>query len=62
MAILDKLMEVAHLEGCKQMIVETTQAQELYVKRGFQTIRQRRERGILLDVMSLDLKSIRIHS
>ena len=62
LVMLDKLMEIAHLEGCKQMIVETTHAQELYLKRGFQIVRQRREREILLDVMSLDLKSIRIHS
>ena len=62
LVMLDKLMEIAHLEGCKQMIVETTREQELYLERGFQIVRQRKERGILLDVMSLDLKSIRIQS
>lgn len=58
--ILDKLIEIAHLEGCKKMVLETSHAQGLYLKRGFQTVRQRTERGISLDVMSLDLKSIRI--
>jgi N-acetylglutamate synthase-like GNAT family acetyltransferase len=53
--ILDKLLETAHLEGCKKVVLETTHAQDLYQKRGFQTIRQRTERGVSLDVMSLDI-------
>ena len=54
--ILDKLIETAHLEGCKKIVLETTHAQDLYLKRGFKTVRNRTERGISLDVMSLDLK------
>ena len=55
--ILDKLIETAHSEGCKKIIIETTHAQDLYLKRGFKTVRNRTERGISLDVMSLDLQS-----
>jgi len=55
--ILDKLIEIAHSEGCRKIILETTNAQSLYLKRGFKTIRNRTERGISLDVMSLDIES-----
>src|SRR5215475_15873640 len=33
--VLDKLLEIAYLEGCKKIILETTHAQDLYLKRGF---------------------------
>src|SRR6185503_14241671 len=39
--ILDKLIEIAHSEGCRKIILETTNAQSLYLKRGFKTIRNR---------------------
>ena len=55
--ILDKLIEIAHSEGCRKIVLETTNAQGLYLKRGFKTVQNRTERGISLDVMSLDLKS-----
>ena len=55
--ILDKLIETAHSEGCKKIIIETTHAQDLYLKRGFKTVRNRTERGISLDVMALDIES-----
>jgi ribosomal protein S18 acetylase RimI-like enzyme len=55
--ILDRLIEVAHNEGCKKIILETTHAQGLYLKRGFKTVRNRTERGISLDVMALDIES-----
>jgi ribosomal protein S18 acetylase RimI-like enzyme len=55
--MLDKLIELARRESCKQLIVETTHAQGLYEKRGFKKMRTRTEREISLDVMSLDLKS-----
>lgn len=58
--LLDKLIETAHLEGCKKVVVETTHAQDLYRKRGFETVNNRTVRGISLDVMSLDLKPIRM--
>ena len=55
--ILDKLIEIAHREGCKKIVLETTHAQGLYLKRGFKTVQNRTEREVSLDVMSLDLKS-----
>ena len=55
--ILDKLMEIAHNEGCRKIVLETTHAQGLYLKRGFKTVQNRFERGIPLDVMSLDIES-----
>ena len=59
--ILDKLIEIAHLEGCKKIIVETPHAQGLFLKRGFETVQQRTKRGISLDVMSLDLKPVSLN-
>jgi len=56
--ILDKLIEIAHGEGCKKIVLETTHAQGFFLKRGFKTVQNRTERGISLDVMSLDLKPI----
>ena len=55
--VLDKLLEIAHNQGCRKIVLETTHAQELFQKRGFKTVRNRMERGILLDVMSLDIES-----
>ncbi len=55
--ILDKLIEIAHREGCRKIILETTHAQGLYLKRGFTTVQARTERGVSLDVMSLDIES-----
>jgi len=55
--VLDKLMEIAHGEGCKKIVVETAHAQDLYLKRGFKTVQKRTERGISFDVMSLDIES-----
>ncbi len=55
--ILDKLMEIAHREGCRKIVLETTHAQGLFMKRGFTTVQSRAERGISLDVMSLDIES-----
>ena len=56
--ILDKLIEIAHNEGCKKIILETTHAQGLFLKRGFETIQNRTERGISLQVMSLDVPGV----
>ena len=55
--VLDKLLEIAHNHGCRKIVLETTHAQDLFQKRGFKTVRNRMERGILLDVMSLDIES-----
>jgi N-acetylglutamate synthase-like GNAT family acetyltransferase len=59
--VLDKLIETAHLEGCKKVILETTHAQDLYLKRGFKVVQNRTERGLSVDVMSLDLKPTAMH-
>lgn len=56
--LLDALIETAHLEGCRKVIVETAQAQEFFLKRGFQTVQRRTQRGMSLDAMSLDIKAI----
>ena len=61
LVILDKLLEIAHLEGCKRIVLETAHAEGLFLKRGFKTVRHRTEGAISLDVMSLDLKPIRIN-
>ena len=55
--VLDKLLEIAHNEGCRKIVLETTHAQALYQKRGFKTVKNRTERGTSLDVMSLDIES-----
>jgi ribosomal protein S18 acetylase RimI-like enzyme len=55
--ILDKLIEIAHREGCKKIVLETTHAQGLFLKRGFRATQSRTQRGISLDVMSLDIES-----
>ena len=55
--ILDKLLEIAHSQGCRKIVLETTHAQGLYQKRGFKTVKNRMERGTSLDVMSLDIES-----
>jgi ribosomal protein S18 acetylase RimI-like enzyme len=55
--VLDKMMQVAHNEGCRKIVLQTIHAQDLYQKRGFQTVQTRMERGAALDVMSLDIES-----
>ena len=55
--LLDRLMEIAHREGCRKIVLETSHAQDLYQKRGFKTDQTRTERGISLDVMALDIVS-----
>ncbi len=55
LAVLDKMIDIAQKESCKQIILETTHAQGLYLKRGFKIVRSREERGVKLDIMSLNL-------
>jgi len=55
--ILDKLIEIAHREGCRKIVLETSHAQGLCMKRGFTTVQTRTERGATLDVMSLEIES-----
>lgn len=55
--VLNKLIEIAHNEGCRKVLLETTHAQDLYLQRGFKTVQNRTERGVSMDVMSLDIES-----
>jgi ribosomal protein S18 acetylase RimI-like enzyme len=55
--VLDKLIGIAHREGCRKIVLETTHAQGLFLKRGFKTVQNRTERGVSLDVMSLEIES-----
>jgi N-acetylglutamate synthase-like GNAT family acetyltransferase len=57
LVLLDKLLEVAHNQGCRKIVVETSHTQELYQKRGFEKVQTRTERGTSLDVMSLEIES-----
>lgn len=57
--LLDKFMEIAHRDRCQKIMLETTHAQEFFQKRGFKTVQHRRERGVSLDIMSLDVESYR---
>jgi len=57
LAILDSLIQIAKREQCTKIVLETTDAQRLYLKRGFKTVRSRNERGVALDIMSLDVES-----
>ena len=53
--ILDKMIEIAHREGCKQIILKNTHAQGLYQKRGFKSIHG--EGDTASDIMSLEIES-----
>lgn len=55
LAVLDCLIQIAKHEQCTRIVLETTHAQGLYLKRNFQIVQSRNERGISLDIMSLDL-------
>jgi len=55
--VLDKLLEIAHNQGSRKIVLETTHAQDLFQKRGFKTVKNRTERGASLDVMSLEIES-----
>ena len=53
--VLEKFLEIAHGERCQKIVLETTHAQDFFLKRGFKTVQKRTERGVTLDVMSLDV-------
>ncbi len=55
--MLDKFIEIARRERCQKIVLETTHAQGFFLKRGFKTVQNRTERGVSLDVMSLDSES-----
>lgn len=56
LAVLDHLMQIAKNEKCTKIVLETTHAQGLYLKRDFKIIQSRTEREVTLDIMALDLK------
>ncbi|CAG0987996.1 hypothetical protein PLCT2_02301 [Planctomycetaceae bacterium] len=55
LVILDYLIGIARRHECTRIILETTHAQGLYARRGFQVIREREQDGIQLSVMQLEL-------
>lgn len=55
--MLDKLMEIAHREGCRKIIAATTHMQDPYQQRGFRSVGTHMERGKSLDVLSMDIES-----
>jgi ribosomal protein S18 acetylase RimI-like enzyme len=55
--LLDKLLEIAHLQGCRKIVAQTMHAQDLFQTRGFQRVQSHTERGVSLDIMSLDIVS-----
>ncbi|HTX90393.1 MAG TPA: GNAT family N-acetyltransferase [Anaerolineales bacterium] len=57
LAVLDHLIQIARQERCSKIVLETTHAQGLYLKRGFKTIQSRNERRVRLDVLALDLEN-----
>lgn len=58
LVLLEKLIETAHLEGCRKVVLDTAHDQDLYLGRGFKTVQNRTERGSSLDRLSLDLAFI----
>ncbi|HUE99314.1 MAG TPA: GNAT family N-acetyltransferase, partial [Anaerolineales bacterium] len=55
--VLDKLIAIAHREGCRKIVLETTHSQGLFLKRGFKTVQNRTKSEISFDVLSLDIES-----
>ena len=55
--VLDKFLEIAHGERCQKIVLQTTHAQDFFLERGFKTVQKRTERGVTLDVLSLDVDS-----
>jgi N-acetylglutamate synthase-like GNAT family acetyltransferase len=58
LVLLEKLVETAHLEGCRKVVLDTAQDPDLYLQRGFKTVQNRTERGGSQDRLSLDLAYI----
>ena len=56
LAVLDHLMQIAKNEKCTKIVLETTHAQGLYLKRDFKIIHSRTEREVTLDIMAMELK------
>jgi len=57
LALLDHLIALARRHDCTQIILQTTHAQGLYLKRGFKIVGNRLQFGVTLSIMTLDLPS-----
>ena len=58
--LLDAAQEIAHNEGCTEIILETARAKDFYLAHGFHVIGERYERGIRLDVMILGTLGLKL--
>ncbi|HYN88189.1 MAG TPA: GNAT family N-acetyltransferase [Ardenticatenaceae bacterium] len=54
-SILERLICIARRHECKQVILETTHAQQFYLHRGFRIIKERRQWDATLAVLQLIL-------
>jgi len=55
-SILAFLIEIAKNERCQVVILETTHAQNFYLKRGFKIIGERKQMNRTLSILSLNLE------
>ena len=53
--LLDALLAVARQHNCYKVLVETALAQNFYLRCGWQPVKTRVQRGVTLDVFSLQL-------
>lgn len=53
--LLDRAIDIARQEGCRQIILETAHAEQFYLRYRFRRIGARTERGISMAIMVLDL-------
>jgi len=53
--LLDAAREIAHSEGCTEIILETARAKDFYLAHGFSAVGVRYQRSIRLDVMVLPI-------
>lgn len=55
-ALLDRLIELAHEWGCAKIVLETTHAVGFYQRRGFEVVEAREQGGVTLEVMARRLR------
>jgi len=55
LAILDALIDLARRDQCTRVVLETTNGQRVYLKRGFRISHECEQDGIKFSVMKLDL-------
>jgi ribosomal protein S18 acetylase RimI-like enzyme len=55
LALLDALIDLARRERCTKIVLETTNGQRFYIKRGFHISHECVQDGIMFSVMKLDL-------